>query len=728
MKTHGQIDDKPIKKPEEDTFGFNPFSLAIAKSIAANNQPEGTVVAIHGPWGTGKSSIVNLVKHHLANASDAADIEILDFNCWWFKGEEALALEFFRQLYGVMDQTDVDRAKDAVSELGSRVLSSSSSFVGAALNLVVPSAGSTAASGMNLLAELIKQDKTVESFHSEVSEALTECDKRYLIVIDDIDRLSPEEALMIFRLVKSVGRLPKVMYLLAYDREIADNIVSQRYPSEGSQFLEKIVQAGFDIPHPPHSSLTNSLVEFIDAIWDDQKAPDPRYFWNMFHDVVSPQINSPRDLIRVTNTLRISWQAVAGEVDPVDFLALETLRVQQPGVYAALKANKRRLTDDGQDSRYQEHDAVASMYEDVFVSEFSGEERDAMKRALRRLFPALDNVWGNMSYDSSFFKDWERERRACSRKHFDTYFRFSLSDETLSASEVRAVIKNSGNQEYISATLIDASKSPKPSGNGTRASILLDELNVHANSVPIENAAAFLSGVFAAHDEIDAEIDQERGAFAIANNNLRTHWLLRAVLWGRTTLAERSAIVLKAAEAAGVGLLVDISESAYRDYHPRDDKPPEPEDRCLTTEADAYRLREMALEKVSEAAMDGSLLRYRNFPWVLVRWDELSGNKGHDLARAWCLGQLKDDAAVEAICRAFLSESWQTGLGGFGGGLGDTVSIRHDRVSEESLKRFFDVKALRERLDALLLASETGSSREEILLRFIKAWEEDDDD
>jgi hypothetical protein len=51
---------------------------------------------------------------------------------------------------------------------------------------------------------------------------LQEEDRRFLIIIDDIDRLNPDEALAIFRLVKSVGRLPNVMYLLVFGPALAD--------------------------------------------------------------------------------------------------------------------------------------------------------------------------------------------------------------------------------------------------------------------------------------------------------------------------------------------------------------------------------------------------------------------------------------------------------------------------------------------------------------------------
>lgn len=719
-----QFNDQPIHKPEDDKFGFDTFAVAIAKSIIENRNPEGTVVAIHGPWGTGKSSIVNLIKHHLQPSVEAGDIEVLNFNCWWFKGEEALALEFFRQLYGVLDKSDLDTAKDAVSQLGSRLLGGTSTFVGAALNIfAAPGVGAAATSGMNLISDLIKQDKSIEAFHAEVSKALAESSKRHLIVIDDIDRLSPEEALMIFRLVKSIGRLPNVMYLLAYDREIADRIVSERFPSEGPQYLEKIVQAGFDIPNPPHSKLVAALIDVLNELWKDQDTPEATHFWNIFYDCVSPLIQSPRDLIRITNTVKVSWQAVAGEVDPVDFFALESLRVQKGSVYTALKANKRKLTDGGSNNSHENQDARASRYEDIFLRGLDDDEREGMKRALRRLFPALDGVWGNLYYSDDSYNEWEQKRRACSRKHFDTYFRFSLSDTTVSLSEIKAIIEHSGDANYVAEALKEARKSPRSDGQGSKAGLLLEELNAHAKEVPLADAVPFLSGIFTVHDELDTEEDAERGGFAIANNNLRIHWLVRALLWDRTSLPERSAIICEAAESASVGWLVDLAESAYRDFHPREGQNPEPEDRCLTTEEDAFALRQRALEKIQEAASDGSLLQYEYFPRVIFRWDELAGNEGHDLASSWCMEQLENDEAIVAIARAFTSESWVTGMGGFGAGLGDTVSVRHDRVSEENLNRFFELGALRARVEEVLAKSETNGAHYSVLKRFLDAWD-----
>ena len=91
--------DAPIKVPAEDRFGMDPFAQALAASIRKIKAPEGTVIALNGPWGSGKSSAVNLILHHLKDAIAAGEIAVVNFACWWFRGEEALALAFFRELY-----------------------------------------------------------------------------------------------------------------------------------------------------------------------------------------------------------------------------------------------------------------------------------------------------------------------------------------------------------------------------------------------------------------------------------------------------------------------------------------------------------------------------------------------------------------------------------------------------------------------------------------------------
>ncbi|MDE0534351.1 MAG: P-loop NTPase fold protein [Albidovulum sp.] len=62
-----KFNDFPIHRPSDDRFGIDPFAKTIARCILEFQNPFGSVVAVHGRWGSGKSSVINLVKNHLAD-------------------------------------------------------------------------------------------------------------------------------------------------------------------------------------------------------------------------------------------------------------------------------------------------------------------------------------------------------------------------------------------------------------------------------------------------------------------------------------------------------------------------------------------------------------------------------------------------------------------------------------------------------------------------------------
>lgn len=471
------FNDAPITDPSADRFGIDPFAKALAASIRKIGSPEGTVVALNGHWGSGKSSAVNLVLHHLKDAVDAGEISIINFACWWFRGEEALALAFFRELYAGLGPSLGDRFKQALPKIGARLLRAGS-VVGAGIDLAGGAgAGAVASGAMNWLSGLIKDDDTVEKLHADLVKALGEQKKRFLIVIDDIDRLAPDEALLIFRLVKSVGRLPNVIYLLVFDRKLAEKIVSDRYPSEGPHYLEKIIQAGFDIPEPRQSELSAQLLEQVDALCGSPSEREIVRFMNVFYDVLLPEIKTPRDLVRLMNALSVTWPSVGPEVDQTDFIALETLRVFRPGIHRALRSAKAMLCGTGGMSVTQSARNQAPEYDRRLLGEVAEDRKGDTKQALMRLFPRLEAVWSNVHYSDD--ETWARERRVCSEAHFDAYFRFSLGDEALARAEIDELINRAEDAPYVHDTFRKALATPR-SGGRTKASLLLDELKLHA--------------------------------------------------------------------------------------------------------------------------------------------------------------------------------------------------------------------------------------------------------
>lgn len=710
--------DQPIEAPCDDRFGVDPFARALATSFLRMKSPLGAVIGLNGPWGSGKSSAVNLCKYHLAKAVDANEIVIINFACWWFRGEDALALAFFRELYAGLGPSIGDKAKKQLPKLGARLLRA-----GALVGKVAEAAGAgivggVAEKGMEWAASLIKQDESVESLHAELSETLQKQSKRFLIIIDDIDRLSPDEALLIFRLVKSVGRLPNVMYLLAYDRELAEKVVSERYPSEGSHYLEKIVQASFELPEPTDFDVQQHLQSQIVSICGSAADADVVRFMNLFYEGIAPAMRTPRDVIRYTNSLSVSWPAVANEVNCADFLVLEVFRLLYPRIYRTIRQNKIVLSGNRQ-HEHGEREQLDKRLNELFFGTNPKPEHDRIRRVLKRLFPTLESIWGNLTYGGDPEKRWAIERRVCSVKHFDTYFRFAISDDAVTSAELNTFLSRADDVEYVKTTLIDAVSVSRRAG-GTKAAVWLEELRTHADSVARDKIQPLLTALFSISDNINVEADTIKG-FGWGDNQFRLHWLLRALLMDKISLEERSSILCHACDSASIGWLGHLSRSAWTDYYPRDGSDPELPENCLTTEVGAEELRVALYSRIKIAANDGSLIEHNKFTSLLYAWLDLTNDNGAEV-RDWISSQLTTDHGVKLLAKAFTSYAWTQGMGF--DGMGDLVAHRITRVDLKGMAELIDLEAFRPRVEEIAV---TDPDVHEFLQAWLRAEQGHDD-
>ena len=642
-----EFDDKPIKTTEEDKFGFSALAETIADSILKMTKPEGTVIAINGPWGSGKSSFITLVRHHLDNSSENDELTIVDFKCWWFRGQEALTVEFFREICSAMGE---EATRKAIAKFGAQLLTNGSPLVGAVTNAFVPGAGSTAAGLTEFIASFIQQDETIEELHEKICKALRNDSKRYLIIIDDIDRLSPDEALLIFRLVKSVGGLPNVIYLLAYDRQIAEKIVTDRYPSEGPHYLEKIVQLSFELPEPSRATLENEFLRRLYNVIEEREFRDGDHFRNLFAEMIAPEIKTPRDLIKILNPLKVTWPAIKGEVDPTEFLCLETLRVQRPKLYATLRANKILLTgsvmeDIGFSARMRlEQERSPEQYNKIFLEPEPSSEHERLRNGLMQLFPELERAWRNVD-QIDLPPDRDVRRRVCAPRHFDTYFRFSLSEVLISKREIETLIPKAGDFDFIRSSLLDAAEIKLPDGF-TKATHLLYELAIRAEGIPEKAIGDLLKAIYSIADSLLEREGSKMLEGAMRQLNGITHKLLI----DRLPLKTRPAVLRKACEQATLGYLVLIATSAYGHHFPTENNRPKPEKECLTTKNHALKLKNMAVKRICKAKANNSLIDCPLLDSVLVLWLRFDEER----VSSWISEVTDDNIAVARLAKAFI--------------------------------------------------------------------------
>lgn len=706
------FNDTPIETTKDDRYGVTPFSESLAKSFLKIESPIGTTIALHGPWGSGKSSVVNLVREVLTEEDDERLI-VSEFKCWWYRGEEALALAFLQNLNSVLRAELKDKVKDLVPRMG-RGLLQAGPVIGSAIALTPAGPiGGLVGGAFDFAKRFFPEGETLEATFIKLSEVLEKEEYRFLIIIDDIDRLNPEEAIAIFRLVKSVGRLPNVMYLLVFDRSLAECIIQEKYPSEGPHFLEKIIQAGFELPSPLPTDLNDAVLASISEICGLPKDEQVVRFMNVFYDVVAPYISSPRHVSRLQNAISVTWPAIANEVNLADFVALETLRLYEPVLFNSIRDNKtsvcgiRKQNDPGQNdiSRF-----------DVFLEGLPDEHHELAKTALQRLFPRLESI----GYGGEWGAEWSVERRVCIETHFDTYFRLSLSDETLSFQKIDDLIAHADNREFIQAAFRQAAKTERRCGS-SMVPVYLDELTTNGKKVPKEKVEPLLSSLFEIHDEIDLERDAGQGFMSMATTSLRYHWLIRRLTRDRFQIEERTTVYLGAIKNSSLGWLVDFTSSALSDYEERDDRPKTREEDCLVSKEALPELTERALSAIREAAAKGSLVIHSDLLFILYRWRDFMDNDPSEV-RMWTDKHLKDYKFVVVLARAMTGASWSMGMGGFGG-MGDRVARRSVRAQISDDTDIVDVKRFRCDLENAVSSDMLSQDEKADVQQFLLAWD-----
>ena len=447
--------DQPLLDPDDDRLGYKEFANHLARSIGEMAPVEGFVIALYGAWGSGKSTLLNFVRHYLeVEFRDKQQLVTVNFNPWWFSGREDLTSIFFSQLLAVLESKSEAFAKKLIeplndlAQLVSEVPVTPVKGVGNALKLVTDS--------------VLKKRRDIVKVKEEVSDLLRKKQLRILIIIDDIDRLTSEEIRQLFRVIKAVANLPFVTYLLAFDRKVVVTALEHMQQGiPGEDYLEKIVQLPFELPLPEPMGLYRVLFEQLDEILSDtpEETFDRERWDAIFQDGIKKLITVPRDILRLTNTLRVTYPAVKGEVNPVDFVAIETIRVFCPMVYDHIRRNPHHFVGYDQHISAVQQDAASKSFHDAWVDKLEEQAGEPIKQIARYLFPRLDVVWGKRSWDQYYGaavrSPWRRQLRICSSDVFPVYFRLALPEGTVSHAEVCAILELAGDPDALSKRLIE---------------------------------------------------------------------------------------------------------------------------------------------------------------------------------------------------------------------------------------------------------------------------------
>lgn len=277
--------NRPVDDPNDDLLDHRAIAGTILRAIANAPLTWSTRIGLHGPWGSGKTGVLNLLEAQVNRRYN--DWIVVRFAAWQAAGESDLLEAFCNALVEKIqartrDPTPfnspirlptLDRAKQVLRKCGPgvrKLASVARSASQAAENLPDGAAQTAIAVGGAAVALTVD---TVSAWMSRngadlkrLQEALQ--GRTVLVCIDDLDRADPKALPKAMLALRELLDWPGLTFVLAFDKAIVAKSLSEyskAYGESAERFLEKIIDLGFDLPNPTEAQRTRLARQALDT-------------------------------------------------------------------------------------------------------------------------------------------------------------------------------------------------------------------------------------------------------------------------------------------------------------------------------------------------------------------------------------------------------------------------------------------------------------------------------
>jgi len=524
----------------------------------------------------------------------------------------------------------------------------------------------------------------LDKLRKALEDRLRELDRPLVVFVDDIDRLEPEQIRLLLRQVKANANLPNIVFVLLFQPSIVERALDPVSNGDGRAFLEKIVQASFDLPAVPvsivHSIFTAELSALAGPYAIEVNGFSETRWGNAFVGCIQPLVRNLRDARRLISSIAIHLPLhVAGdvfEVNIVDFLLLEALRVFEPDLHEALYREQElvlqqlRYRDDGR----QDVDKAAA---ERLLETVSEGHRVVARDALKELFPPLEWAYGGTFYADGFHSSWLTAKRACTTRYFSRYFELQTATGEISERRFLAFLAATATEDALATAIADLE------ADGLLPS-LASRLDDSVDHLPVENAAVLLPGMFRIAQKLAGQSDVDPFSSPWLSAWRATSWFLKRIpeeMRGGLTLE-----ALRQTEALSVAaILIHLND-------PADQKEEDDFDPALSLDTVTEMKTEWLRLIRSRAANGNALVAEPDLLRQLYRWRDYSGSLAEP--REWIAKAIRTDEGFASMATRMMSQG--TSHSG-----GDRVATSHNSFNKETIDDFIGIDVAQTRCGAI---------------------------
>lgn len=420
-----KLNDKAILIDEEavdyDLLGRDIFINNLYNVIVDNKARKKFVIALVGNWGSGKSTILNIVKKKLKVHNDIIIID--SFDPWDYNDQSSM----FRAMFdAILKESEI---KFSMSE--------SRKFVDMMYEMTFDSKYGKYIKKLDLRRN--QNINEVKKIKEMVNTYLNINNKKVIFIIDNIDRADKENVNLLFKLVGNVLNFENITYLLSYDDLKVKNIMNDDLKVDYN-YLKKIIQLEIQVPiinKGKKYNIVEKSIKNLLLLYGENK--ETLYRYNSLITNISDTIKDIRDLKRYINSVITFYYRSNKRLYTIDTISIETIKMNNIELYKSIIENKRYFISE---------DKINStdLYNEVFVNKkkfneeskiffdtlFSEEDNKKFLDILSEIFPYVKKYkngedllyYGNIIHTPNKEEQITRvsNKRIYSAKFFDLYF------------------------------------------------------------------------------------------------------------------------------------------------------------------------------------------------------------------------------------------------------------------------------------------------------------------
>lgn len=663
--------DGPVSEPEDDLYEFIKLAEGLSRSIATLDDDVSTVIGIEGVWGAGKTSLLNLLMKQLRSSSPEGT-HVLQISPWLSAGGgssiESLLLpvaaildEQVEKKYGWIRRKWRQIRRSKASALATDLLRYAQLASGRVAPLTelagnwIPGLGAAAMIMKTVsTTDLSARSQTAAALRADIEKRIVALNLNFIVVLDDLDRLEPAQAIEVLRLVRSVADFSRFRYVMCYDPVVLGHAVERGLGvTNGQQYLQKIVQLSFPLPRPESFDLRREFYTGAVKIYMDVNGTEPdktilidiKEVANTFGATLS----TPREV-------RLTLSALAFRYTPLrdfcwfpDLCLLLLLRVTVPEMYqwiehylteqAVVASGEGQVSD-------KETAALGKALTGILQSLPAVSPLSVM--TLRRWLPGIAGVNDNkpMLFDKTpYAEEQERssDKRLGSKDWWRYYFAFSPPKNILLPNFFDELFRLAGSdhEHHLLAEKLLDHVTPNGFSSRTKFEQILDTLTAQRLAgITSPQCRGLLWFFFEYGDELISRYRGRGNWFAMYDIELDTvidRLLKRLFSDDRLTTLDYLSEQLKHGKAV-YWTAIYLRHLVWQNGMAGDR--PEPVDKRVCNDDELTQLCEIYSSRLEDADVKKLISQFDDLPGFIFAWKDISTTA---TVSAWMTTVTRDD-------------------------------------------------------------------------------------